>query len=71
MCSGAVQNVTTNSLVHIVNISGLTPNVAEYTFRVAAVGASQIIGPFSNPASTSLIGELCNKIKSMFFGFAL
>ena len=58
MCSGPVRIVTTNSLVHTVNISGLTPNVAEYTFRVAAVGASQIIGPFSNPASTSLLGEL-------------
>ena len=44
-CSGALQNITTNGLVQVV--SGLTPNAA-YTFRVAAVGASQMIGPFSN-----------------------
>ena len=55
MCGGAVQNVTTNSLVHTVNISGLALNVSEYTFRVAAVGASQKIGPFSNK---SLLGEV-------------
>ena len=63
MCGGAVQNVTTNSLVHTVNISGLTPNAAVYTFRVAAVGTSQKIGSFSNPANTPLLSELCNKIK--------
>ena len=50
---GAVQNVTTNCTVHVV--SGLTPNYV-YTFRVAAVGASQKIGPFSNPVNASLPG---------------
>ena len=52
-CGGAVQNVTTDGLVQV--ISGLTPNTV-YTFRVAAVGAGQKIGPFSNPANTSLPG---------------
>ena len=56
MCDGAVQNVTTGGPVQ--NVSGLTPNVALYTFRVAAVGASQKIGPFSNPANVSLHGEV-------------
>ena len=51
-----MQNITTGDLVQ--TVSGLTPNVALYTFRVAAVGASQKIGPFSNPASTSLHGEV-------------
>ena len=54
-CGGAVQNVTTSDLVHIVNISGLVPNVSVYIFRVAAVGASQKIGPFRNE---SVPGEL-------------
>ena len=61
LCGGAVQNVTTADQVQ--TVSGLTPNVALYTFRVAAVGASQKIGPFSNPANVSLHGELgvgCN-----------
>ena len=61
MCGGAVQNVTTGGPVQ--TVSGLTPNVAVYTFRVAAVGASQNIGPFRNPANVSLHGELgvgCN-----------
>ena len=44
-CSGAVQNIKTDGLVQVV--SGLTPNVA-YTFQVAAVGASHMIGPFGN-----------------------
>ena len=44
-CSRAVQNITTDGLVQVV--SGLKPN-AVYRFRVAAVGASQMIGPFSN-----------------------
>ena len=52
-CGGTVQNVTTDGLVQVV--SGLTPNNV-YTFRVAAVGASQKIGPFSNPANASLPG---------------
>ena len=58
MCGGAVQNVTTDGTVQ--TISGLTPNVAEYSFLVAAVGTTLNIGPFSNPVSTSLLGELCN-----------
>ena len=52
-CGGTVENVTTDDLVQVV--SGLTPNTV-YTFRVAAVGASQRIGPFSNPVNTSLPG---------------
>ena len=52
MCSGAVKNVTTSGLIQ--TVSGLEPNIAVYTFRVAA---SQKIGPFSNPANTSLPGE--------------
>ena len=51
---GTVQNVTTDGLVQV--ISGLTPNTV-YTFRVAAVGAGQTIGPFSNPTNTSLPGQ--------------
>ena len=49
-----MENVTTDGLVQVV--SGLTPNTV-YTFRVAAVGASQKIGPFSNPVNTSLPGQ--------------
>ena len=56
MCGGAVQSVSINGPVQ--TVSGLTPNVAVYTFQVAAVGANQEIGPFSNPANTSLPGEL-------------
>ena len=56
MCGGAVLTVETGDLVQ--SISGLTPNVAVYTFQVAAVGASQKIGPFSNPANSSLHGEV-------------
>ena len=51
---GTVQNLTTSSLVQ--TVSGLRPNYV-YTFRVAAVGASQNIGPFSNPVNASLLGE--------------
>ena len=54
MCGGAVQNVTTNGTVQVV--SGLTLNVAVYTFRVAAVGSGQKMGPFSNPVNTSVRG---------------
>ena len=53
-CGGTVQNVTTDGLVQV--ISGLTPNTV-YTFRVAAVGAGQTTGPFSNPANSSLPGQ--------------
>ena len=49
-----VQNVTTNGTDQVV--SGLRPNYV-YTFRVAAVGASQKIGSFSNPVNASLPGE--------------
>ena len=52
LCCGVVQNVTTNSLVQ--NVSGLALNVAEYTFRVAAVGSGQKMGPLSNPVNTVL-----------------
>ena len=54
VCGGAVQNVTTSGLVQ--NVSGLTPNCV-YSFRVAAVGASQKMGPFSKLANVSLPGE--------------
>ena len=49
ICGGAVQNVTTSGIVQ--TFSGLIPNYM-YTFQVAVVGASQKIGPFSNPVST-------------------
>ena len=52
---GAVQNVTTNGTDQVV--SGLRPNYV-YMFRVAAVGARQKIGPFSNPVNASLPGEV-------------
>ena len=51
---GAVQNVTTNGTVLVV--SDLRPNYM-YTFRVAAVGTGQKIGPLSDPVNTSLHGE--------------
>ena len=51
-CGGAVQNVTTDSLVQ--NVSGLEPNVAVYTFQVAAVGSGQKMELLSNPVNTSL-----------------
>ena len=54
ICGGVVQNVTTNGTVQVV--SGLAQNVAVYTFRVAAVGSGQKMGPFSNPVNTSLHG---------------
>ena len=54
LLNGAVQSITTNCTVHV--ISDLRPNYV-YTFRVAAVGASQKIGPFSNPINASLPGE--------------
>ena len=56
MCGGTVQSVLSNGTVQ--TVSGLAPNVAVYTFQVAAVGASQKIGPFSNPANTSRHGEV-------------
>ena len=55
ICGCVVKNVTTKGTIQVV--SGLTPNYV-YTFRVAAVGASQKIGPFSNPANTVPPGEL-------------
>ena len=56
MCGGAVQNVTISGTVQ--TISGLAPNVAVYTFQVAAVGPNQKIGPFSNPTNITLHGEV-------------
>ena len=53
LCDGVVQNVTTSGTVQ--TVSGLEPNCV-YTFRVAAVGVSQRIGPFSSPVNTSLPG---------------
>jgi len=55
MCGGAVQNVTTDSTLQ--NVSGLTPNTAVYIFQVAAVMSNEMIGPFSNPANTSVSGK--------------
>ena len=52
-CNGAVQNVTTSCTFQ--TVSGLEPNCV-HTFRVAAVGTGQRIGPFSNPVNTSLPG---------------
>ena len=51
MCGGVVQNATTDGIAQ--TISDLTPNIAVYTFRVAAVGTNGVTGPFSNPANTS------------------
>ena len=53
MCGGAVKNVTTNETLQ--TVSGLIPNVAMHTFRVAAVGAYLKRGPFSSPVKP---GEL-------------
>ena len=54
ICDGVVQSVMTSGTVQ--TVSGLRPNCA-YTFRVAAVGAGQKIGSFSNPINASLPGE--------------
>ena len=54
LCGGVVQNVTTSGLIQ--NVSGLTLNVAVYTFQVAAVGSGQKMGPLSNPVNASLRG---------------
>ena len=51
---GTVQNVTTSGIIQ--TFSGLIPNYV-YTFRVAAVGVSQKMGPFSNPVNTVPPGE--------------
>ena len=53
LCGGAVKNVTTGL---VQTVLGLRPNCA-YTFRVAAVGAGQKIGSFSNSINASLPGE--------------
>jgi len=55
ICGGTVQNVTTDGIAQ--NISGLTPNTAMYTFRVAAVTANGTTGPSSNRANISVPGE--------------
>ena len=49
ICGGVVQNVTTSGTIQ--TFSSQIPNYV-YTFQVAAVGASQKIGPFGNPANT-------------------
>ena len=54
LCGGVVQNVTTSGTVQ--TVSGLILNVAVYTFRVAAVGSGQKMGPLSNPVNASLHG---------------
>ena len=64
MCGGSVQNLTTNDTVQ--TVSGLVPNAAVYTFRVAAVGASQKIGPFSIPANITLHGEVKSTIGQIY-----
>ena len=55
MFGGTVQNVTTDGIAQ--TISGLTPNITVYTFRVAAVGTHGVTAPFSNPANTSAGGK--------------
>ena len=54
VCGGVVQNVTTSGLIQ--NVSGLILNYV-YTFRVAAVGTIQKMGPFSNAVNTVPPGE--------------
>ena len=54
ICGGTVQSVTTSGIIQ--TFPGLTPNYV-YTFRVAAVGASQKIGPFSSAVNTVPPGE--------------
>ena len=49
LCDGVVQNVTTSGTVQ--TVSGLRPDCV-YTFRVAAVGSGQKMGPFSNFVNT-------------------
>ena len=63
MFGGTVQNATTDGIAQ--TISGLTPNIAVYTFRVAAVVTNQMIGPFSNPVNTSVSGK-CSKNIHMY-----
>ena len=53
--AGTVQNVTTDGIAQ--TVSGLTPNITVYTFRVAAVGTNGVTGPFSNPVNTSAAGK--------------
>ena len=55
MCSGAVQNVTTDGTVE--TISGLTQDAAVYIFRVAAIWTNGMTGPFSNPVNISSAGK--------------
>ena len=56
MIGGAVQNVTSDGIAQ--TISGLTPNIAVYTFRVVAFSPNGVTGPFSNPANTSVPGKI-------------
>ena len=55
MCSGPVQNVTTNGLVQTVNISSLTPK-SGYTFQVAAADVNGT-GPFSESITLEGTGK--------------
>ena len=55
MSGGIVQNVTTHYTVQ--TISGLIPNTSMYTFRVAAVWTSGMMGPFSHPAIVFVPGK--------------
>ena len=50
-----IQNITMDSIVQ--TVSGLTPNATAYTFRVAAIGIDQMIGPFSDTANVSALGK--------------
>ena len=56
MCGSVMQNATTDGIAQ--TISGLTPNIVVYTFRVAAVSPNGVAGPFSNPANTSVPGKI-------------
>ena len=53
ICGGVVQNVTTSGLIQ--NFLG---SDTKFFFRVAAVGASLKMGPFSKLANVSLPGGL-------------
>jgi len=55
MFGGIIQNITMDSIVQ--TVSGLTPNATVYTFRVAAIGIDQMIGPFSDTANVSALGK--------------
>ena len=56
MCGGTVQSIMVDGTISQ-TFSGLTPNAAVYTFRVAAVGTNGVTGPFSSPISISKPGK--------------